>query len=68
MMNYTNYGGSAPHPQAVTRGLSVADEGGTTPSTDIVTIFALFPILRLPFLRLKVLQITWPGVLVLIYI
>ena len=61
-MNYTEYGGSAQHPQAVTRGgggqlrtpkLSLADAGGEGgggggPSSDIVTTFALFLILWLP--------------------
>ena len=46
-MNYTDYRGSDPHPQAVTRG------GGQlrTPKlslADAVTTFALFLILRLP--------------------
>ena len=59
-MNYSDYGGSAPLPQAVTRGgggqlrtpkLSLADAGGGNPSSDIVTTFALFLILRLPLLQ-----------------
>ena len=41
-MNYIGYGGSAPHPQAVTSGRR------TGASSDIVTTFALFLILRLP--------------------
>ena len=55
-MNYTDYGGSGPNPQGVTRGggqlrtpkLSLVDAGGGGASSDIVTTFALFLILRLP--------------------
>ena len=42
-MNYTDYGGSAPHPQAV-----ASWRGGGTPSSDSFTTFALFLMLRLP--------------------
>ena len=49
-MNYTDYGGQLRTPK-----LSLADVGGRGPSSDIVTSFALFLRVRLPYVSLVLL-------------